>query len=460
MKIAVKSPLLTLLVLIVMALKSALASERPNVLMIVLDDLNDWVGAMYGHPDTVTPHLDRLASQGVMFLDAHATSPLCAPSRAAFLSGMRASTSCYHDARGRFTDFDVLMRNPNLPQFFKQAGYQTFGAGKLFHNNYPEFWDVSLNKGPRMYQANMPKRHGHDIPGIMDWGPLERSEQEMDDYRMAQFAIDKLQREHEQPFFIACGIYLPHLPWYAPKEFFEPFPLESIRLPIENPNELDDLPPVTLSMTSSNQQRLIRDLGREVHREAVQAFLASTHFADAQIGRILAALDASPYADNTIVVLFSDHGNHLTEKHRWHKDTLWRESTRVPLVIRAPGMAGNGVASPRMASLLDIYPTLADLIGVEAPSHLEGRSLRPLLENPLRKWDHAAITNRRPGEASIRTEDWAYIRYADGSEELYNRRHDPREWINLASVPEYAQVKQQLATELEVLEVNRLKQDN
>lgn len=423
-------------------------SNRPNVLLISVDDLNDWVGALHGHPNTLTPHMDRLAEKGVVFTDAHASSPICAPSRAALLSGMRAATSGFHDNTTRFTDHPALMENENLPQFFRRLGYRNFGSGKIFHYYYPTLWDGSIDKGPRMYQAGEPKLNGLDIPGIFDWGPVEMAEEEMDDYKMAQFAIDRLNQSHEEPFFIACGIYLPHVPWYAPREYFDKFPLDEVIMPIVNRHDTEDLPPPALSMIRSSYQKNLMKLGPKVHREAVQGLLAATHFADAQVGRVLEALEKSEHADNTIVVLFGDNGNHQGHKERWHKDTLWRESTRVPLIVYAPGMEGNGRSSSRMASLLDIYPTLADLLGVEPPEHLEGRSLKPLLENPDREWEEGVITDRRPGQAVIRTEDWCYIRYDDASEELYCRRNDPREWINLARDPQYASIKRDLASAL------------
>jgi arylsulfatase A-like enzyme len=417
----------------------------PNVLLISVDDLNDWVGVLQGHHNTLTPNIDRLARKGVVFTDAHASSPICGPSRAALLSGIRASTSGFHDNSSQFTAHPILMENENLPQFFKRLGYRTFSSGKVFHDYYPEFWDESIPKGPRMYNAGDPKLNELEITGIFDWGPLEIPDHEMDDYKMVQFGIDWLKASHKQPFFIACGIYLPHLPWYAPKEYFTPFPLESLIMPITNPHDSEDLPRTALSLINNSYQDLVRKLSPENQKKAVQSYLASTHFADAQVGRLLDALEKSSYADNTIVVLFGDNGNHHGQKSRWHKDTMWRESTRVPFIIYVPGAAGNGEICTRVTSLLDIYPTLADLLGVKAPLHLEGISLKPLLEDPGSEWNHAVITNRRPGQYAVRTSDWCYIRYQDGGEELYDRYNDPREWMNLADDSQYAGIKRKMA---------------
>jgi len=415
------------------------------VLLISLDDLNAWVGILNGHPDTRTPNIDRLGSRGVTFSDAHASSPICGPSRAALLSGIRASTSGMHDNKSKFEDHEILMRHQNLPQFFKAHGYGTYTAGKIFHHEYPEFWDELLSRGPRMYQAGEPKRSGLEVPGIFDFGPLDKPADWFDDYRMAQYAIDKLNEDHDKPFFIACGIYLPHVPYYAPEETFEKFPLDEIDMPPEYPGNVADLPPGARRKVLNSYQQIIREWPEQAKRRAVQSYLASVNFADSQVGRILDSLEQSPYAENTIVVLFGDHGIHLGEKDFWHKDVLWQECTRSPLIIHAPGMPGNGVICNRAVSLLDIYPTLAELIGATPPGHLEGRSLLPLLEDPLRPWGKGVITNRRPGEYSLRTDHWTYITYGPGEEELYDRAMDSNEWNNLANKPEYAATKERLA---------------
>ncbi|MEX1117201.1 MAG: sulfatase [Terrimicrobiaceae bacterium] len=422
-------------------------ARRPNVLFIVIDDLNDWVGALDGHPNALTPNIDRLARKGVVFLDAHASSPICGPSRAALLSGIRASTSGLHDNLTSFTDHPKLVENENLPQFFKRLGYRTYGAGKVFHEYYPQFWDESTDKGPRMYKAGQPKQNGLEIAGIFDWGPLDLPEEKFDDYRVAQWAIDKINAPGDAPFFLACGIYLPHLPYYAPRAYFDKFPIEDIARPEIKPGDTDDLPKKALSIVYNKYQDVIREWGSEIHLDAARAYMACTNFADAQVGRVLDALKASGKADSTIVVLFGDNGVHHGQKNYWHKDTLWRQSTRVPLVIYVPGMAGNGTPTTRVASLIDIYPTLADLLGVEAPQHLEGRSLKPLLENPQQDWPYSVVTNRRPGEYAIRNGKWCYINYGSGSEELYDRVKDPQEWTNLANQPEFAEIKTQLSKE-------------
>lgn len=418
--------------------------KHPNVLLISVDDLNDWVGVLKGQHNVLTPNIDRLARNGIVFTDAYASSPICGPSRAALLSGMRASTTGLHDNTSTFTDHKLLMENLNLPQFFKKLGYKTWCSGKVFHGYYPQFWDESIPAGPRMYQAGQKKLNGLEIAGIFDWGPLDISDSEMDDYKMIQFGIEKLKKSHKDPFFLACGIYLPHVPWYAPRKYFDPFPPEKIIMPLSDPHDTEDLPRQAMSMVNNSYQDVIRNLNPEDQIKAVQAYLACIYFADAQVGRLLDALENSDYANNTIVVLFGDNGNHHGQKSRWHKDTMWRESCHVPLIIMVPGAQANGKACNRTVSLLDVFPTLADLAGAALPDHLEGLSLKPLIENPELPWDHASITNRRPGQFAVRTSDWCYILYQDGGEELYDRFNDPREWINLAANPQYSEIKQEL----------------
>jgi iduronate 2-sulfatase len=421
-------------------------NARPNVLFIVLDDLNDWVGCLDGHPNALTPNIDKLARKGVLFTNAYASSPLCGPSRAAFLSGMRASTTGLYDNKGEYTKNQALVGCENLPQFFKRQGYATFGAGKIFHGYYPQFWDDSIGFGARMYQAGDPKLNQTDIPGIFDWGVIDRTDEEMDDYKMAQFTIDKLNQKHDKPFFLACGIYLPHAPWYAPRKYFDKFPLDEIKMPTVKSDDLDDIPVIgqrIAGMGSEYTARVYKYKSRL--NEAVQAYLAACSFADAQVGRILDALEKSEYANNTIVVLFGDHGVHLGEKMKWHKDTLWAESARAPMIIYAPGYAGNGTECSRTVSLLDIYPTLVDILNRSISDKLEGNSLVPLLEDTDLEWNHPAITNRRKDQTSVRTEQWSYIRYEDGSEELYDIVSDPSEWYNLANDQSYKKVKMDLA---------------
>lgn len=428
-------------------------TKPPNVVMIVIDDLNDWIGALAAHPQAITPHIDRLANEGVLFTQAFATSPLCGPSRAAFLSGMRASTTGFYDNKDKFVENKVCMAHPNLPQFFKANGYETIGAGKIFHHDYPQFWDKFRPNGKRMYQAGQPRiSRLKNVIGIFDYGPSPVPEKEMDDYLKVSWAREQMAQGFERPFFLAVGLYLPHLPWYAPQKYFDLLPpVEDIYQEPVLANDLDDLPSAAVEASNPTYLASVQANGPQVRPEAVRAYLAATAFVDAQVGRLMEAIDQLPDRDNTIVVLFGDHGNHFGTKHHWHKGTLWEESLRVPLIIRAPRIKTTGARCVAPVSLLDIYPTLAALCQLPEPTHLEGISLVPMLENPSRHFDTASISHADKGEGdyvSLRTADWRYTQYGDGNLELYHVASDPEAWHNLAGTPGTEAILKQLQKRL------------
>lgn len=433
----------------------------PNVLFISIDDLNDWVEPLGGHPQAETPNLSRLAAEGVNFAHAYTASPACNPSRMALLSGRHTyRTGMYSN----YQDWKVVMPDVvTLPQFFSARGYWAGGAGKIFHNGqpYPEAWDEyfpSKEKHMPDYfypspgeTVNMPAFE--HMYGDFDWAPLDLPVEETGDYRSVSWALDQLARDRDKPFFLAVGIYRPHVPWYVPKEFFDKHPLESVRLPEVADNDLEDVPGRGRNIASraGNYHKHVVEAGK--WQEAVQGYLASISYADAMLGRLLDGLEQSAYADNTIVVLWSDHGWQLGEKQHWRKFALWENVARVVLMMRVP--AGLSEALPegtprggqveRIVSLVDIFPTLADLAGIPAPGYLDGNSLVPLLENPGTEWEYPAITTYDYDEFSVRTENFRYIRYIDGGEELYDHRNDPEEWINRAYDPEYAATKAEMA---------------
>lgn len=412
-------------------------TRPPNVVMIIVDDLNDWVGALSAHPQAFTPNIDKLAAEGVNFTQAFATSPLCGPSRGAFLSGMRASTTGFYDNKGAFAKNEVCMSHTSLPMFFSENGYETIGAGKIFHHNYDQFWDRFLPNGTRMYKVGKPRiSRLKDVVGIFDYGPIDKDESQMDDYRKVSWAIEQLEEGTSKPFFLAVGIYLPHLPWYAPQEYFDLLPpVEEIYLEPVLANDLDDLPTAAVRASNPGYTADVRANGPLVRPEAVQAYLASIAFADAQVGRLMDFIDRLPDRDNTIIVLFGDHGTHLGTKHHWHKYTLWEESLRVPLIFHTPNMKYPGARCPAPVSLLDVYPTLAALCHLTPPSNLEGISLLPMLENPMGSFDSVAVSEMKKGQASLRTQNWRYTRYGRHGEELYNLAADPQAWDNLAQAP-------------------------
>lgn len=436
---------------------------RPNVLFVAVDDLNDWIEPLGGHPQAKTPVLDRLASESVLFTRNYCASPSCNPSRVALLTGLHTYTS------GLYSNYqtwrEVLPDAQTLPQYFMEQGYYVSGAGKIFHNNMPdpESWeDYYPSKSRHMPDYHYPKAGGtvnmppfETMYGDFDWAPIDRPDEETGDYRSVSWVMDQLEKEHDRPFFLACGIYRPHVPWYVPGQYFDLFPLETVELPKVLENDLDDLGDRAreIAARSGNYHQHVLEAGQ--WQAAVQGYLASIAYADAMVGHLLKALDASPHADNTIVVLWSDHGWQLGEKEHWRKFALWDNLARTVLMIRAPpGTAGLpegsrvGERCERVTSLLDIYPTLLELCGLPAKEGLDGRSLVPLLREPTREWNHPAITTYDFSEYSIRNERWRYIRYIDDSEELYDHDADPDEWTNLASDPAYAAVITELAAHI------------
>ncbi len=414
-------------------------ASRPNVLFIAVDDLNDWIGCLGGHPQGRTPHIDRLARRGVLFSQAHCAAPLCNPSRTALLTGIRPSTSGVygnrHDWRKALPD--VL----TLPRFFMKHGYHVVGCGKIFHGAFPDEggWHSYLPKGPDL----QPEGDDRGVGGIR-FAPLDVTDAEMDDYRIVAHAREVLSTRHEKPLFLACGIFKPHMAWNVPRTYFQQFTSEPILLPKVLESDLDDLPGLgrQLSRWDGDHKRMLKS-GR--WPEAVQAYLAASAFADAMVGLLIDALDAGPYADDTIVVLWGDHGWHLGEKKCWRKNTLWDEATRAPLLFVVPGMTRPSGVCSRPVDFMHIYPTLADLCGLPVPDHVEGRSVRALLENPAAAWPVPAITTQDYGNHAVRTARWKYIQYHDGSEELYDHETDPMEWNNLAADPGLADVRAELA---------------
>jgi arylsulfatase A-like enzyme len=422
------------------------AAERPNVLFIAVDDLNDWIGCLGGHPDAKTPNIDRLAARGVNFTRAYCAAPACNPSRAALLSGRRPSTSgVYHNNQPwRPAMPDVV----TLPQYFSRHGYRVVGGGKIFHNSYNEnqSWDHWQKAGNFPEPEQVP-HNGIAGAGHFDWGPVAVDDAAMGDHATVDWAIEELEREHDRPLFLACGFIRPHLPFYAPAKYFEQFPREKIALPKILDDDLDDVPAAGRQIARPQGDHA-KVIAAGQHRHAVQAYLACIAHVDYELGRLLAALDASPQGKNTIVVLWGDHGWHLGEKHHWRKFALWEEATRVPMMIVAPGVAEPKGVCGRPVTLMDLYPTLAGLCGLPVDAAWEGHNLQPLLVDPAAAWPHAALTTHGKGNHAVRTERWRYIRYADGSEELYDHEADPQEWKNLASDPNLASIKTELAGHL------------
>ncbi|MCC7042407.1 MAG: sulfatase [Acidobacteria bacterium] len=432
------------------------AQSKPNVLFIAVDDLNDWVGPLGGHPQVRTPNIDRLAARGTTFVNAHVQAPLCNSSRTSFLTGLRPSTTGVYALNPWFRESDALRQRPTVLQTFMRGGYRTMTTGKIFHDGYPPAalrddgsevgtWGFLGGFAPRPPQRLVP---GPLTNPLVDWGVFPERDEQQDDYRVAQWAVEQLTRPSDQPFFLGVGIRHPHVPLYATQRWFDLYPDETLQLPPYRADDRDDVPRFAWYLNWKLPEPRLAWLEQAGQwKSKVRSYLASISFADHMVGLVLDALEASDEADNTIVVLFSDHGYHLGEKGITGKNTLWERSTRVPLIFAGPGITrGAKVAEP--AELLDMYPTLALLAGLPTPEGLEGHSLVPQLRNPSTPRDAPAITTQGPGNHGIRDRRYRYIRYADGSEELYDLQRDPNEWTNLASDGALLPVKQRLASYL------------
>ena len=448
--------LISLLVVafVVLLAGQAPAAERPNVLFIAIDDLNDWIGCLKGHPQAQTPNIDALARRGTLLTNAHCQSPLCNSSRSSLMTSLRPSSTGIYGLRPGIRDVELTKDRVTLPQVFRRAGYYTYTCGKIYHDGAMkpahraaefEHWGPAPGIGrpakpiARLYDGRHP---------LMDWGvwPPEGEVEKHGDYQIANAAVDALKNApQDKPFLIACGFRLPHVPCFAPQEYFDLYPNDTLKLPPVLQTDRDDLPKFADYLHwKLPEPRLSTLKERGEWKPLVRAYLASNSFMDAQVGRVLKALKETGREENTIVVLWSDHGWHVGEKLMTGKNTLWDRSTRVPLMFAGPGVAPDAVCH-RPAELLDIFPTLTELCELEAPQGLQGHSLVPQLKDAQaeRKWP--AITTHNQGNHGIRTERWRYIRYADGSEELYDMQADPNEWKNLARETEHAEVKAELA---------------
>jgi arylsulfatase A-like enzyme len=418
------------------------ASAKPNILFIAADDLNHWVGHLGRNPQTKTPCIDHLARMGVTFTRANCAAPVCNPSRAALMSGLRPSTTGVYD-NGQDWKLAIGEAQTLTTQFLK-AGYNVFGAGKIYHSNdhRPGEWtEYAVEHSGRLTRD--PSAPDDGVGGIKFY-PLACRDEDMPDYGSVSYGIEKLNQKHDKPFFLAVGLHKPHMPFAVPKKYFDMFPLETIQLPPHRDDDLDDVPAAGVKMAKpQGDHAAIVKSGR--WKEAVQAYLATIAFCDAQVGRLVDALQKSAYRDNTIICFWGDHGWHLGEKLHWRKFALWEEAARTVFIWSAPGVTKPGGVCERPVDFMSIYPTLCDLAGIPIPAHVEGVSIRPLLANPQAKWDRAAVTTFHKDNHSIRSETWRYIRYADGGEELYNHDNDPYEWTNLAKDPQYAAVKADLA---------------
>lgn len=428
---------------------------KPNVLFIAMDDLNDWIGCLGGHPQTQTPNIDRLAASGVLFANAHCAAPACNPSRTAIMTGISPHRSGMYDNRQKMRE--ILPEAELLPKYFSNHGYWAAGSGKILHyfidaQSWNEYFPAKETEDPfprTLYPEKRPVSLPRGGPWQYietDWGGLDATDEEFGgDWLVSKWVGEQLSKQHDKPFFLACGIYRPHEPWFVPQKYFDQFPLDDIRLPAGyREDDLDDLPPAGKQRGPNRYFAHIQKHDQWKH--GVQGYLASIAFADAMVGRVIDALENGPNRDNTIVVLWSDHGWHLGEKRHWQKYTAWRVCTRVPLIVRVPaGTPGltdgttPGTVCQKPVNLLSLFPTLTELAGLPAKPDNDGPSLVPLLKDPDADWQHASVTYlSEPGSYGLSTENWRLIHYANGDEELYDSASDRYEWTNLAGQPEHA----------------------
>jgi arylsulfatase A-like enzyme len=429
--------------------------RQPNVLFISVDDLNDWVGCLGGHPQANTPNIDRLAASGLLFSNAHCAAPSCNPSRSAIMTGISPHKSGLYDNRQKMRE---LLPNAELiPKYFSNHGYWSAGSGKILHyftdaQSWDDYFPPKETEDPfprTLYPQNRPVNLPVGGPWQYketDWGALDVTEEKFGgDWLVSKWIGEQLERKHDKPFFLACGIYRPHEPWFVPKKYFDLFPIDDIQLPPGyKEDDLEDLPPEGKRRGPNLYFPHIKSQGQ--WKQGIQGYLASIAFSDAMIGRVMQSLDEGPNRDNTIVVLWSDHGWHLGEKEHWQKFTAWRVCTRVPLIVRVPeGTPGlpqgtqAGTTCHEPVNLLSLFPTLTQLAGLPDKSTNDGPSLLPLLQQPDREWPHVSITYLgKPGNYGLSGKRWRYIEYDNGDNELYDIESDRYEWVNLADKPEHA----------------------
>jgi arylsulfatase A-like enzyme len=440
------------------------ASDAPNVLLISLDDCNDWLGFLNNHPGTHTPNLDALARISVSFDRAYCTAPMCLPARTSVLFGRQPfHTGVYDHTDESLARYEGLTtETPSLIDDLWAGGYDTYGAGKVFHDQQAERW-TEFRRFPWYIPGHVRKRPDADPERydpdwrspydgepigrgetfddtMMDFGPSGRSADQEADGQASDWVLDRLARQHSNPFILALGLYLPHEPWRVPRKYFDLHPLDEVVVPEVRPDDLSDLGPYARDDVVDQFDRYARILRSGLWEEVVQAYQAAISYADDHAGRVLTALAASPYADSTIVIVSSDHGFHLGEKMHIEKFTLWERATRIPLVLHVPGRYASKRVVDAPVSAIDIGPTLAELCGVELHAQHDGKSLVHVIGDPSRADTRPPVMTWKEGNHSVRRRHWRYIRYRTGEAELYDHRTDPHEFINLAHDPGQAAV--------------------
>ncbi|WP_179950077.1 sulfatase [Lutibacter citreus] len=440
-----------------------------NVLFIAIDDLNSCIDGMDGEISVSTPNINKLTKEGVLFTNAHCAAPACNPSRVSVMTGLAPTTTGVYTNQQDWRENKFLKKRTTLPQHFKNNGYETLGGGKLYHASSlsadkhtglidAKPWDsyfpskmrqMPLEVKPDKFPVNT---NGKMYNGYFDWAKLDIPTEEMADAKVVSWAEQQLSKSHDKPLFLAVGIYRPHIPWWTPKKYYDMHPIDKVELPEIVENDLGDLPLAGKKMANTAWHKWIKDNNK--WKEAVQAYSASVSFADDMVGRLLKALNNGPLAKNTVIILWSDHGYHLGQKEHWEKFALWEQTTRVPLILAAPGKFKKGEKSCEAVSLLDIYPTLNELCGIPLNDNLDGESLVPLLKKPTLKTNRSIVTTQRKNNHAVRSDNWRYIRYQDGSEELYNQKKDPKNFVNLAGQIQYKKIIEKMKESLPKTEAN------
>ncbi len=419
------------------------AQDKPNVLFIAIDDLNDYVNCMNGTVRAHTPHIDRLARAGTLFTNAHCQAPICGPSRASIMTGLYPSTS------GNYLQLsDTNIKSSNqvtqeaifMPDYFENYGYKTMAVGKIYHNGdgaetFEKYGGKFSWMGPKpkvRFKYDPSKIEGKTGSTQTDWAAYPGHDSLLTDYQSARWAVDQLQQKHDKPFFLAVGFVRPHVPWYVPQKWFDIYPLDQVRTPPYDPGDFDDIPLMGQRVADVPMMPTTEELIKTNEwKDVVRAYLACITFVDAQVGKVLQALENSEYSENTIVVLWSDHGYHLGEKNRFAKQALWERDTRTVLIFKEPkGKKNQTCKAP--VQLLDIYPTLTDLCQLPDYKLAEGNSLTPFLNSPNARASYPALSFYGVGNVVVRNERFRLIQYEDGSLEFYDMQKDPDEWNNLA----------------------------
>ncbi len=451
--------------------KNDITNEKLNIVFIAIDDMNTWVGAMGGAAKT--PAIDKLASEGKLFTNAHCVVPACNPSRVAIMTGLRPETTGQYTNPGNFRDKPGNADRITLPKYLQQFGYESIGIGKIFHKEAgkgdephpqsdPESWSYQYPNGigtkghqlyldennqalwleGAMYEEGMNIKKPNYLSKFGVWGITPEKKEETADWQNATFAAEYMSKKHEKPFFLSVGFMRPHSPQIAPKEFFDMYPLESVKIPELPEDDTDDVPQIAKRNFSSNFVDHVK--AKQQLQKATQGYLASISFVDACISEVLKGIENGPNKDNTIVVLWSDHGWQLAHKNRWEKFSLWNQATNAPLVIKYPNMKHEGIATNQAVSLLDLFPTVLDLSGIEKPEFLEGESLKSLLENPNYTRKEPALVTYEKGNISAHKNEWNLIQYKNGAEEMYNLKSDPHEFNNIINEEGNESIKNEL----------------